>query len=140
MPQFFAVAAAESSAVTHSCDCLAHQFGNAGDNGVRERRYPTEMSDAEWAVVRPLLPMPGWLRGRGRHPEAYCHRTILDAVRYLVDNGTKWRAIPADFPPWDRVYAFFAAGATMVWSRTSTTGSTTRSASRPGGSRSRARV
>ncbi|MFH9125332.1 IS5 family transposase [Streptomyces globisporus] len=107
MPQFFAVAAAESSAVTHSCDCLAHQFGNAGDNEVRERRYPTDMSDAEWAVVRPLLPMPGWLRGRGGHPEAYCHRTMLDAVRYLVDNGTKWRAIPADFPPWDRVYAFF---------------------------------
>ena len=40
-------------------------------------------------------------------PEAYCHRAILDAVRYLVDNGVKWRAMPADFPPWDRVYAFF---------------------------------
>ncbi|WP_408054929.1 transposase [Streptomyces sp. CMC78] len=47
------------------------------------------------------------MRGRGGHPEAYCHRTMLDAVRYLVDSGTKWRAIPADFPPWDRVYAFF---------------------------------
>ncbi|MEV6735268.1 IS5 family transposase [Streptomyces sp. NPDC051364] len=32
---------------------------------------------------------------------------MLDAVHYLVDNGTKWRAMPADFPPWDRVYAFF---------------------------------
>ncbi|MFF7146378.1 IS5 family transposase [Streptomyces nodosus] len=28
-------------------------------------------------------------------------------VGYLVDNGIKWRAMPADFPPWDRVYAFF---------------------------------
>jgi transposase len=65
------------------------------------------MTDAEWAVVRPLLPVPGWLRGRGGQPEAYCHRAILDAVRYLVDNGIKWRAMPADFPPWDRVYAFF---------------------------------
>ncbi|MFF9757917.1 IS5 family transposase [Streptomyces sp. NPDC014344] len=65
------------------------------------------MTDAEWAVVRPLLPVPGWLRGRGGQPEAYCHRQILDAVRYLVDNGIKWRAMPADFPPWDRVYAFF---------------------------------
>ncbi|WP_123457716.1 IS5 family transposase [Streptomyces sp. PanSC19] len=65
------------------------------------------MSDAEWAVVRPLLPVPGWLRGRGGQPEAYCHRAMLDAVRYLVDNGTKWRAMSADFPPWDRVYAFF---------------------------------
>lgn len=65
------------------------------------------MTDAEWAVVRPLLPVPGWMQGRGGQPEAYCHRTMLDAVRYLVDNGIKWRAMPGDFPPWDRVYAFF---------------------------------
>jgi transposase len=31
----------------------------------------------------------------------------VDAIFYLVDNGIKWRAMPADFPPWDRVYAFF---------------------------------
>ncbi|WP_406470157.1 ATP-binding protein [Streptomyces sp. NBC_01615] len=65
------------------------------------------MTDAEWAVVRTLLPVPGWMRRRGGQPEAYCHRAILDAIRYLVDNGIKWRAMPADFPPWDRVYAFF---------------------------------
>jgi transposase len=65
------------------------------------------MTDAEWGVVRPLLPVPGWMRGRGGQPEAYCHRAILDAIRYLVDNGVKWRAMPSDFPPWDRVYAFF---------------------------------
>ncbi len=35
-------------------------------------------------------------------------RQMIDAVRYLVDNGIKWRAMPADFPPWPRVYAFFA--------------------------------
>jgi transposase len=65
------------------------------------------MTDVEWAVVRPLLPVPGWMRGRGGQPEVYCHRAILDAIRYLVDNGIKWRAMPVDFPPWDRVYAFF---------------------------------
>ncbi|MFB7476848.1 IS5 family transposase [Kitasatospora sp. NPDC056184] len=65
------------------------------------------MTDAEWAAVRPLLPMPGWLQGRGGQPEAYCHRAMLDAIRYLVDNGIKWRATPGDFPPWDRVYGFF---------------------------------
>jgi transposase len=47
------------------------------------------------------------MRGRGGQPEAYCHRAMLDAIRYLVDNGIKWRAMPPDFPPWDRVYAFF---------------------------------
>ncbi|MFF4509442.1 IS5 family transposase [Streptomyces sp. NPDC001401] len=65
------------------------------------------MTDAEWAAVRPLLPVPGWMRGRGGQPEAYCHRAILDAIGYLVDKGIKWRAMPADFPPWDRAYAFF---------------------------------
>ncbi|MGW4825888.1 IS5 family transposase [Streptomyces sp. NPDC004227] len=65
------------------------------------------MTDAEWAEVRPLLPVPGWMQGQGGRPEGYCHRAMLDAVRYLVDNGIKWRAMPADFPPWDRVYAFF---------------------------------
>ncbi|WP_316784502.1 IS5 family transposase [Streptomyces sasae] len=65
------------------------------------------MTDAEWAAIRPLLPVPGWMCGRGGQPEAYCHRAILDAIRYLVDNGIEWRAMPADFPPWDRAYAFF---------------------------------
>ncbi|MEU0967489.1 IS5 family transposase [Streptomyces sp. NPDC005917] len=65
------------------------------------------MTDAEWRQVRPLLPVPAWLEGRGGKPEGYCHRQILDAVRYLVDNGIKWRSMPADFPAWDRVYAFF---------------------------------
>jgi transposase len=97
----------QSNSVTLACDCLAHRFGNAADNPMRERRYPTDMTDGEWAAVRPLLPVPGWMRGRGGQPEAYCHRAMLDAIRYLVDNGVKWRAMPADFPPWDRVYAFF---------------------------------
>jgi len=97
----------QSSAVTWECDCLAHRFGNAADNGTRRPRYPTDMTDAEWARVLPLLPVPGWMRGRGGRPEAYCHRAMLDAIRYLVDNGIKWRAMPVDFPPWDRIYAFF---------------------------------
>jgi transposase len=99
--------AGQSSAVTWECDCLAHRFGNAADNGTRRPRYPTDMTDAEWARVLPLLPVPGWMRGRGGRPEAYCHRAMLDAIRYLVDNGIKWRAMPVDFPPWDRIYAFF---------------------------------
>ncbi|MEV5177501.1 transposase [Streptomyces flaveolus] len=65
------------------------------------------MSDAEWARVRPLSPVPGWMWGQGGQPEAYCRRAMLDTIGYLVDDGIKWRAMPADFPPWDRVYAFF---------------------------------
>ncbi|WP_405863628.1 IS5 family transposase [Streptomyces sp. NBC_00005] len=65
------------------------------------------MTDTEWAVVREALPVPAWLEGRGGQPEGYCHRQMLDAVFYVTDNGIKWRAVPADFPAWDRVYAFF---------------------------------
>lgn len=103
----YVLASAEFNSATPSCDCIAHRFGNAADHPERVRQYPSDMTDAEWAVVRPLLPVPGWLRGRGGQPEAYCHRAILEAVRYLVDIGIKWRAMPGDFPPWDRVYAFF---------------------------------
>ncbi|MFE7891143.1 transposase [Streptomyces sp. NPDC057412] len=66
------------------------------------------MSDAEWAIVRDLLPVPGWLAGLVGRPEGYCHQQMIDAVRYLVDNGIKWRAMPCDFPPLPRVYALFA--------------------------------
>ncbi|MGW7674144.1 transposase [Streptomyces sp. NPDC054775] len=36
--------------------------------------------------------------GRGGRPEEYCHRDILDAIRFVVDNGVKWPALPADLP------------------------------------------
>ncbi|WP_234386700.1 transposase [Streptomyces scabiei] len=62
------------------------------------------MTDVEWAVIRPLLPVPGWLYGRGGQSEVYCHRAMSDAVRYLVDKGTERRAMPGDFPRWDRAY------------------------------------
>jgi transposase len=41
---------------------------------------------------------------------------IVDAILYVVDNGIKWRALPADFPPWPTVYKRFAA-----WEKTGTT-------------------
>ncbi|MFE4777953.1 transposase [Streptomyces sp. NPDC056713] len=47
------------------------------------------MSDAEWAVVRDAMPVPGWLEGRGGQPEGYCHRQLVDAVRYPVAGGGK---------------------------------------------------
>ncbi|MEU2629957.1 IS5 family transposase [Kitasatospora sp. NPDC007106] len=97
----------ESNSVARSCDCLAHVYGNAADRPERLRRYPSDMTDEEWAVVRSSLPVPGWLEGRGGQPEGYCHRQMLDAVRYLVAGGISWRAMPVDFPAWDRVYAFY---------------------------------
>lgn len=115
MSQLHAFEVVEFSPDTGSCDCLAHRFGNAADHGERTPRYPSDMTDQQWAVVRTALPVPAWLeRGRGR-PESYCHRQMIDAVFYLLDNALKWRAMPADFPPWDRVYAFFRRWRDRGW-------------------------
>lgn len=74
---------------------------------IEVRRYPSDMTDVEWAAVRALLPAPAWLEGKGGQPEGYCHGQLLDAIRYLVASGISWRAMPADFPAWGRVHAFF---------------------------------
>jgi transposase len=70
----------------------------------RSRRYPSDMSAAEWAVCEPLLPAPAWLAGHGGRPARWCMRDIVDAIRYLTHNGPVWRALPADFPPAGTVY------------------------------------
>ncbi|WP_306749557.1 IS5 family transposase [Saccharothrix yanglingensis] len=75
----------------------------------RTARYPTDVTDAQWAEIDPLLPDPACLAGRGGRWEKHCRRVIVDAILYLVDNGIKWRALPADFPPWPTVYKRFAA-------------------------------
>src|SRR4051812_3487561 len=71
------------------------------------RRYPSDTTDAQWELLAPL-PAPASTTPTGGHPEAHPRREIVDAIRYLVDNGCKWRALPSDFPPWKTVYGFFA--------------------------------
>ncbi len=106
MPQSFALACVASNSGSPSCDCLAHRFGNAADGPERAPCYGSDMTEAEWQIVRALLSVPAWLEGRGGRPEGYCHRQMIDAVRYVVDNGVKWANLPCDFPPFKRVHAF----------------------------------
>ena len=65
----------------------------------RVPRYPSDMSDAEWQVIEPTLPVPAWKGGKGGRPAERCRRDIVDAIRYLVKEGIQWRAMPVDFPP-----------------------------------------
>jgi hypothetical protein len=99
VPRVSVSMAGQSSSVARECDCLAHRFGNAADNGSRRRCYPSDMTDAEWVAVQPLLPVAGWMRGRGGQPEVYCHRAMLDAVRYLVDIVTIGIPLPIPSAP-----------------------------------------
>lgn len=74
----------------------------------RQRRYPSDMSDAERALCEPLLPHPARLAGKGGRPSAHCMRDIADGIRYLTHNGPVWRALPADFPPAWTIYYWAA--------------------------------
>jgi putative transposase len=65
--------------------------------------YLSDLSDAEWELVQPLLPPPA---ARGR-PRQHSLRTILNAVFYLVRAGGAWRLLPHEFPPWKTVYHYF---------------------------------
>ncbi len=104
MPWLYVPTVSERNFNSALCDCLAHRYGNAGDRPVREAMYPTDLTDTGWAQVAPLIPVPAWMAERGGRPEGYCHREMidpmlyLDAMLYLDDNGTKWRALPVDFP------------------------------------------
>ena len=65
----------------------------------RVPRYPTDLSDAQWAVLEPALPVMLCDTELGGRPEKHWRRTMIDAMFYVDDNGVKWRALPADFPP-----------------------------------------
>uniref|UniRef100_UPI00374E19CE transposase n=1 Tax=Streptomyces litchfieldiae TaxID=3075543 RepID=UPI00374E19CE len=66
---------------------------------MRRRRYPSDTTAAEWALIEPLLPVPACRTRAGGRPEKWPRRTIVDAIRYIVDNGAKWRACPRTSRP-----------------------------------------
>ena len=70
---------------------------------VRER-YASDLSDAEFALIEPLLPAA---KKRGRKPVGA--RIILNALLYLIRCGCPWRYLPKDFPPFTTVQNRFYA-------------------------------
>ena len=67
------------------------------------RPYPSDLTDAEWALLAPLLPPP---RPTGR-PRKWSDRVIADAVFYVLRSGCAWRMLPDSFPPWSTVFSRF---------------------------------
>lgn len=67
------------------------------------KRYPSDLTDAEWRQIAPLMPAPGW-RGRPREVDL---REIINALRYLVRSGCGWEMLPIHFGPWQTVYWWF---------------------------------
>ncbi|MFE1409068.1 IS5 family transposase [Streptomyces sp. NPDC058770] len=74
----------------------------------RSRCYPSDTFDDEWVLIEALLPPPACETPTGGRPEKHSRREIVDAIRYVVDTGCKWRALPKNFPPWRTCYGFMA--------------------------------
>jgi transposase len=70
---------------------------------IRER-YPTDLTDAQWAKIEPLIPKPK----PGGRPATVSRREIVNAIFYHVRNGGTWRAMPHDLPHWKTVHHYFS--------------------------------
>ncbi|ATL25609.1 IS5 family transposase [Streptomyces formicae] len=77
------------------------------------RGYPSDLSDARWALIEPVL--SAWRaerRGRGLdigRPPEHDLRALMNAVIYMDRTGIPWRYLPHDFPHWRTSYGYFAA-------------------------------
>lgn len=69
----------------------------------RTERYPSDVTDAEWVLVAPMIPPP---RSGGRRRDTDM-REVFNAVRYVLRTGCQWRQLPKDFPPRSTVYSYF---------------------------------
>ena len=66
-------------------------------------RYPSDLTDAEWAHVEPLIP-PARRGGNRRHVDV---REVVNGLMYVLSTGCQWRAIPKDLPPRSTLYDYF---------------------------------
>jgi len=70
------------------------------------RAYPTDLSEAQWLILEPLLLPLLCLSGRGR-PRQVDLREVVNAINYVLRTGCAWRLLPHDFPAWQTVYGYF---------------------------------
>jgi transposase len=72
---------------------------------MRTQSYPSDVTDAQWKLIEPLIPVyPG---GRPRQTDL---RDVVDAVFYVLRTGCQWRYLPKDFPPKSTVWRYFNEG------------------------------
>jgi putative transposase len=72
------------------------------------KRYPTDLTDAEWQQVEHLIPQHRSGGPGGGRPPKYDLREVLNAIFYITKAGCIWRMMPHDLPPWETVYGYFA--------------------------------
>ncbi|KJE24376.1 transposase, IS4 family, partial [Frankia torreyi] len=67
--------------------------------------YDTSLTDGQWAVIGPLLPVRDPCRGGA--PLKYDRRLVIDSILYVLGAGCSWRRMPHDLAPWDVAYRWF---------------------------------
>ena len=67
------------------------------------KAYPTELTDEQWGVVRPLLPAAK----PGGRPRSVDLREVVNALLDLLRTGCAWRQLPHDLVPWGTAWAYF---------------------------------
>jgi transposase len=70
----------------------------------KTNRYQSDLTDQEWAVIKPRLPVA---KSTGR-PRGWPMREIINGIFYVMRSGCPWRLLPSDLPPWSTVYRWFA--------------------------------
>ena len=73
---------------------------------MKRKPYSTDLSDEQWEIIKPLLPLPKSASKNGRKCTRD-FREVLNAIFYLQRNGGAWRNLPHDFPPASTVYFYF---------------------------------
>jgi putative transposase len=71
------------------------------------KRYPSDLTDEQWAIVAPLIPPPK-SSPRGGHPRTVDMREVLNTLFYLNRSGCQWDMLPHDLLPKSTVYDYFA--------------------------------
>ena len=64
---------------------------------------PSDLTDAQWAVIAPHIPAAK----PGGRPRRWPERELVNAIRYLARAGCPWRYLPESYPPWETAYAYF---------------------------------
>ena len=69
----------------------------------RGLRYPSDLTDEEWALIRPLIPPAK----RGGNKRTVDVRAVVNGVMYVLSTGCQWAALPTDLPPRSTVNDYF---------------------------------
>ncbi|WP_445783868.1 transposase [Sphingorhabdus sp.] len=72
-----------------------------------------DLSEADWRVLKGLLPIDAANRGRGRRPEG--NRSIINGILWRLRCGTPWRDVPPKYGNWNTIYRRFRGIVTLTW-------------------------